>query len=153
MFVIAQRDDSARYRSVKPGFGEAMVVARLAEAAGQEVEWYIWLEGDEPVGWVVVSWTGKPTLRGVPDLSDLFVTPTRRKQGIGTAMLAACEELARARGFTQISLAVNPDHNPRALALYLRLGYRPTGGPKYLDGVYDGNEDWVIDLVKPLGSI
>ena len=100
---------------------------------------------------MVVGWQGKPTLRGVPDLSDLFVTPARRKQGVGTAMIAACEELARARGFTQLSLAVNPDDNPRALALYLRLGFRPTGGPKYLDGVYDGNEDWVIDLVKEIG--
>lgn len=150
MFVIAEWDHSARYTGVKPDFGEAMVVARLAQTAGDSMEWYIWIEGDEPVGWVVITWTGKPTLRGAPDLSDLFVTPARRRQGIGTTMLVACEELARARGYTRLSLAVNPDHNPRALALYLRLGYRPTGGPKYLDGVYDGIEDWVIDLVKEI---
>ncbi len=152
MFVLVDRDDSARYAALKPNFGEAMVVARLAEMVGQPIEWYAWFEGARPVGWVIISWEGKPTLIGVPDLSDLFVTPAYRGQGIGTAMLAACEALARARGFAQISLAVNPDHNVRALALYLRLGYRPTGGPKYLDGVYDGNEDWVIDLVKDLSS-
>jgi GNAT superfamily N-acetyltransferase len=152
MFVIADRDHSARYATVKPNFGEAMVVARLAEMAGKPIDWYVWLQAAQPVGWVMIYWAGKPTLAGVPDLADLFVAPVYRGQGIGTAMLHACEELARARGFAQISLAVNPDDNPRALALYLRLGYRPTGGPKYLDGVYDDYEDWVIDLVKDVNQ-
>jgi hypothetical protein len=38
----------------------------------------------------------------------------------------------------------------RARALYERLGYVATGENSYLDDVYDGDEDWVIDLEKRL---
>jgi RimJ/RimL family protein N-acetyltransferase len=38
----------------------------------------------------------------------------------------AAETLARRRGYQQIGLGVD-DHNHRAAALYLRLGYRETG--------------------------
>jgi hypothetical protein len=45
---------------------------------------------------------------------------------------------------------VNPTENVRAKALYERLGYVPTGERSYVDDVYDGHEDWVIDLEKQL---
>jgi hypothetical protein len=49
-------------------------------------------------------------------------------------------------------LAVNPLLNVRARRLYERLGYRDTGHPAYVDGVSDGVEDWVIDMVKLVAS-
>jgi ribosomal protein S18 acetylase RimI-like enzyme len=42
--------------------------------------------------------------------------------GIGTALIHACEARARARGCREIALSVELD-NPRARALYERLGY------------------------------
>lgn len=49
-----------------------------------------------------------------------------------------------------MSLAVNPNLNPKAKMLYERLGYTQTKTALYLDGIYDGDEDWVIDMVKEL---
>jgi ribosomal protein S18 acetylase RimI-like enzyme len=48
-----------------------------------------------------------------------------RGQGIGAELLAALAELARAEGFRQLSLSVEPA-NP-ALRLYKRSGYRAVG--------------------------
>lgn len=60
------------------------------------------------------------------------------------------EDRARRRGIGRIGLAVNPTENVRARALYERLGYVATGERSYVDDVYDGYEDWVIDLEKEL---
>ena len=49
-----------------------------------------------------------------------------------------------------MGLAVNQTENPRAVKFYQRLGYKHDGGEKYLDGIYDGMEDWVIDMEKEL---
>lgn len=56
-------------------------------------------------------------------LDGIVVDPSLRGQGIGSALMAAFEHLARENGFTSVSLEVI-DTNPRALSLYERLGYR-----------------------------
>jgi ribosomal protein S18 acetylase RimI-like enzyme len=75
--------------------------------------------------------------------------------GIGTALIQACEARARARDCREIALSVELD-NPRARALYERLGYvafdeRDTGWPVIDES---GAETWyptrVADLKKPL---
>lgn len=63
---------------------------------------------------------------GVPTLWQLGTDPQRRSQGFGTALIAALEEQARARGHRQVRLDVETD-NVRARRLYERLGYRATG--------------------------
>jgi ribosomal protein S18 acetylase RimI-like enzyme len=56
----------------------------------------------------------------------LAVHETLQSLGVGTALIAALEERARSAGRTTARLTVEHD-NPRALALYRRLGYRETG--------------------------
>lgn len=58
-------------------------------------------------------------------LDGICVDPAARGLGIGTALLDAATELARARGATSVRLSV-VDSNPRARALYERLGFAPT---------------------------
>ena len=70
--------------------------------------------------------------------------------GAGSMLIHSCEETAKQHGYTEIGLGVNPTKNSRAKKLYERLGYRDVGTPSYLDGVYDGVEDWVIDMKKEL---
>jgi len=53
-------------------------------------------------------------------------------RGVGTAIIAAAEQLARDWGYSAIGLGVGPD-NPRARRLYERLGYREWGGPQVLN--------------------
>lgn len=55
-------------------------------------------------------------------VSDLYVDPAYQGQGIGTALLAQAEALAKALGAPRIELATHAT-NP-ALALYTHLGYR-----------------------------
>lgn len=102
------------------------------------------------VGQVFLSMSGNNTEPGCPNIQDLYVAEARRSQGIGRQLVQRCEVLAASHGFRRLTLAVNPTLNPRALALYQRLGYATTEQAPYLDGVYDGNEDWVIDMAKTL---
>ena len=56
---------------------------------------------------------------------DLYVEPTFRSRGYGTAALFAIEDEARRLGAKAIGLHVF-GHNTRAQALYTRIGYQPT---------------------------
>lgn len=85
-----------------------------------------------------------------PDISDVYVQEEYRGAGFGTALLLEAERRVAGRGHRHVGLSVNPAENGDARRLYERFGYRHDGGEPYLDGVYDGVEDWVIDLVKEL---
>lgn len=38
------------------------------------------------------------------------------------------------------------------MQLYDKLGFKHEGGKKYIDGVYNNVEDWVIDMEKKLSE-
>ena len=103
-------------REEPPGRGFARAMWALQEAGGSTllVAW----DGDRPVG------AGQLDLRGdVPELRNLQVDAAERGRGIGTAIVRAAEErIAPGR----LAVGVGLD-NPRARALYERLGYRGTG--------------------------
>jgi GNAT superfamily N-acetyltransferase len=148
MFLPASIADITKLAKVRRNFDETEILARFDWLATVNVTWYVWWAAQEPLGWVLIQWQGKPTAPGVPDLNDLYVHPDWRSQGIGTQILSVCEQIVSAAGYTKLGLAVNPDLNPRAYLLYQRLGYYAISQDKYLDGVYGGVEDWVIDLEK-----
>jgi GNAT superfamily N-acetyltransferase len=103
-------------RDEPPGRGFARAMWALQEAGGSTllVAW----DGDRPVG------AGQLDLRGdVPELRNLQVDAAERGRGIGTAIVRAAEERV-APG--RLAVGVGLD-NPRARALYERLGYRGTG--------------------------
>ncbi|MFG3258409.1 GNAT family N-acetyltransferase [Streptomyces sp. NPDC048172] len=90
-----------------------------------------------PVGSCEVRWEGcaAPEVQAVhadcPEVNGLGVWPeTLRSLGIGTELIREAERLASGRGCTRIGLGVERN-NPRARALYRRLGYHPT--TPYLD--------------------
>lgn len=62
--------------------------------------------------------------RGSGYIWQVVTHPALRSGGLGTLLASALEETARARGCTVVELGVE-DGNPRALALYERLGYVP----------------------------
>jgi ribosomal protein S18 acetylase RimI-like enzyme len=64
----------------------------------------------------------------IPEISDLNVLPKYRKQGIGTILIKACENIARERGYHKIGLGVGLaiDYGS-AQRLYVKLGYIPDG--------------------------
>jgi ribosomal protein S18 acetylase RimI-like enzyme len=93
--------------------------------------------GGVPVGSGEVLWQGakEPEVRDrfpdCPEINGLAVVPEWQSQGIGTTIIRAAEHLSGQRGCHRIGMGVD-DHNARAAALYVRLGYRDTGC-RYLD--------------------
>ncbi|CAM5473088.1 GNAT family N-acetyltransferase [Streptomyces albus] len=96
-----------------------------------------WID-DVPVGTAQILWQGcaapevQARFPGCPELNGLGIwPPDLRSRGIGTALIRAVEQRVREAGHDLIGLGVDDD-NPRAAALYLRIGYRETGC-RYLD--------------------
>jgi ribosomal protein S18 acetylase RimI-like enzyme len=77
--------------------------------------------------WVDGVVVGTAVLRAGGELGNLHVAEAARGRGAGTALIRLAEQVARERGQTQVTIAVAED-NPRAAALYQRLGYADTGG-------------------------
>ncbi len=97
---------------------------------GESTYLVAWLEG-RPVGHAEMRLTGcdaaevRAARPGCPEINGLGVWPEElRSRGIGTALIRAAEELAAERGITTVGIGVGKD-NPRAAALYARLGYEP----------------------------
>lgn len=59
-------------------------------------------------------------------MKNLSVDPTRRGEGIGTAICTWLESAAQEAGYARIYLGVDTE-NDRARDLYVRLGYQPIG--------------------------
>ncbi len=98
------------------------LVGAMREHGGVEV---LLAEAEEgPVGLVTVVFKFS-TFEAAPTLNvhDVFVEGPRRGEGIGAALLAAVEELARGRGCARVNLEVL-EENP-ARRLYQRAGYTP----------------------------
>lgn len=125
-------------------------INRLDQMAKGEVIYLLAEDNDQIIGHVLLKLSGTETEPGYPDINDLYVLEEKRGQGVGTKLIEAAEIHAKEKGFNKISLAVNPTLNPDAMRLYERLGYKQTETETYLDGVYDGDEDWVVDMTKDL---
>ncbi len=64
----------------------------------------------------------------IPEIQDLYVDHKFRRMGIGRALIAACEELARADGMQEIGIGVGVGSNfGNAQKLYVGLGFVPDG--------------------------
>jgi len=98
---------------------------------------YIMMNTSQPEGTVAVL--RMETHEGAGFIRSVFVEPLYQSLGIGTKLLERAFQMARAEGFQFVGLHVAND-NPRARALYERLGFRP-----YLNG-YEGH----TQMVKPL---
>ena len=86
--------------------------------------------------------TSLPESAHVLGVAGLAVAPGDRRRGVASALLAAAEQHARARGARKLSLRVLSSNAP-AMRLYERLGFRSEGilrdefciGGRYVDDV------------------
>lgn len=150
MIRLANEHDALALKQVRTSLTDDEIKTRLEKQNRDEAE-YLVLETDgQIVSFVFLNWLGKKTLPEYPDMEDLYTKQSERGQGNGTALIMECERLAKKKGFTKIGLAVNPELNDPAYKLYEKLGYRHDGSPAYIDGVYNGIEDWCINMEKKL---
>ncbi len=141
-------NDFDKLREVKPEFDEGTLKKRIEMQSKGEAEFLILEVDDKPVSFVLFKWIGKPTHPEYPDIEDLYTKADARGKGYGSILLYECENLAKKGGYNKIGLAVNPDENDNAHRLYMKLGFKDVGESKYLDGIYNGIEDWAIDMEK-----
>jgi RimJ/RimL family protein N-acetyltransferase len=93
---------------------------------------------DMVVGWCDVLPIDRPTMAhgGVLGVGVLL---EHRGKGIGTALVRAAIDMAKATGLTRIELTVR-EHNERAITLYERLGFVREGLKRKavrIDGHYE----------------
>jgi ribosomal protein S18 acetylase RimI-like enzyme len=137
-----QEEDLDLLETGNPSPGQTRYHDRRFERQQQGASTFLiaWADG-VPIGTGEILWRGcaAPEVHqrfpDCPELNGLHVWPAaRRSHGIGTAIILAAEARTRDRGCHQIGLGVDDD-NPRAAALYRRLGYQETG-LRYLDRYY-----------------
>jgi len=115
-------------RPLRPDETERVLAAGLglARLPRDDGSFYLvaW-DGDEPLGHAHLA------LADPPELQDVEVLPSHRRQGVATALTRAAEREAAARGHAVLTLTVSVD-NEAAQAVYRALGYRDTGAPPKL---------------------
>ena len=139
--VELHRDLRLRALGDSPGsFGETLVEAAqrpttywedltrsVTEPGGHAM--FIAFEGDAPIG----------SAYGLRDqerndggrIGGMWVRAESRRKGVGSALLQAVLDWARACAFTRLALWA-PDQNAAAMALYRRAGFRETGNRRSL---------------------
>jgi ribosomal protein S18 acetylase RimI-like enzyme len=91
-------------------------------------------DGETPCGYAAGFAEDEPEMRDrYFYIAELVVAATHRGRGIGTRLIAALEDVARAQGLARIGIGVLSG-NERVHGLYRRLGYR----------------DYAVKLRKPL---
>jgi GNAT superfamily N-acetyltransferase len=117
-------------------------------AAGRRVI-FVAVDDTGPLGYAQLNFT--PTYQPfrrlkIAEIQDLNVVPAARRQGIGAALIAICEETARTQGAQEIGISVGLLASfGAAQRLYVRLGYMP-------DGTGAAYDDEIIHVgdIKPL---
>ena len=126
----ALRSDFARV--ARDGEGRLLGVAGIKTPRGGLVAGGL-RELAAAYGWPGALWRGpllelteRPLAPNQMLLDGLFVAPAARGRGVGTALVGAVIAEAEGLGLREVRLDV-VDSNPRARALYARLGFVPAG--------------------------
>ena len=83
--------------------------------------------GDEPVGFVMLSWKAeRGPYRGRHFLWRLLIDKRHQRRGIGRAVLTQIVDLVRADGGTELLTSYEPGEG-EPWPFYQRFGFRPTG--------------------------
>jgi diamine N-acetyltransferase len=85
--------------------------------------------GDEPVGFVMLSWNvpaGRPGILGPYFLWRLLIGERHQRRGLGRAVLTQIIDQVRAAGATELLTSYQPGEGG-PWPFYQRFGFRPTG--------------------------
>ncbi len=110
---------------------------RLERQSAGDVTYLIGWNGADPIGHMLVRWTGpndepmRSQLTDCAEIEDFTVVSELRSQGIGRLMMGFAEDEARQRGLRRIGVGVTLD-NLRAKALYKRQGFSGSGFGTYI---------------------
>lgn len=131
----AANQDLQRLKTLADAMGRAKDVdyfeRNLAdmEKGGRVI--FILTAAGQDAGYVILNWRpryGYFRAHDMPEIQDLNVLPSFRRQGLASLLIRHCEGLAAARGCARIgiSFGLHPGFGA-AQKLYVKLGYRPDG--------------------------
>jgi GNAT superfamily N-acetyltransferase len=160
----ARAADLPALTAIKGEGSEVLHRDRLHDAQNPTFRYLVLLEDGEMIGFgcLVIQrpayWSDGADTERLPCIIDLQIKESRRGQGFGFEFIHQIEATAGRSGFKQLFIAVEPLDNPRAFALYRRLGYQQLQPEPYLKaweftdsaGRLHHGEDWLVDMVKPL---
>ncbi|MBI2464645.1 GNAT family N-acetyltransferase [Candidatus Shapirobacteria bacterium] len=144
------KNDFESIKEIKPVIDSVTFDDRILRQAKGDVDFLVLEDNGDLKCFVLLKWKGKDTHPEYPDIEDLYTKASERGKKYGSTLIAECEKMVREKGFNKIGLAVNPNENCSAHKLYKRLGFNDTGEKTYIDGVYNGVEDWCIDMEKSI---
>jgi GNAT superfamily N-acetyltransferase len=127
-------DNREAVRALRVRGGQKRFVAsvsrslRHAAKAPKANPWYRAVYcGDEPVGFVMLSWNArKGPYRGRHFLWRLLIDKRHQRRGIGRAVLTQIVDLVRADGGTELLTSYEPGKG-EPWPFYQRFGFQPTG--------------------------
>jgi GNAT superfamily N-acetyltransferase len=160
----AEASDVPALTTIKGVGSSAIHRDRLRAVQDASFRYLVLLADQEIIGFACLVmrrpeyWSDSGDTRHLPQIVDLKVKESHRGQGYGSEFIRAIEQIAAATGHGQIYISVEPLNNPRAYAIYQRLGYQQLQPEPYRkiwefkdsDGRLHRGEDWVVDMVKQL---
>jgi GNAT superfamily N-acetyltransferase len=114
-------------RRLDAAFAEEYFAELVKDAANGQM--FVAESDGRPIGWVLVHEREGPVFvkddeRRYAYIAELFVEASVRGQGVGQALIAACEAWAKARGYATIQIGYIAG-NARAGRVYVEAGYAP----------------------------
>lgn len=149
---------------IKGAGSQAVHTDRLRDAAQGDLRYMVLEAGGRVVGFALLvfrrppHWSDTADTSRLPQIVDLQIHPNLRGRGYGSIFLEQIERAAAAAGASALYLSVDPVENPRACALYLRLGYQPLQEQPYRSawqfvdsaGQQHSGEEWTVDMKKDI---
>ena len=160
----AEEADVPALTAIKGDGSEVLHRDRLRDAQGTGFRYLILLVDQEILGFgcLVIRrpayWSDAGDTHHLPQIVDLQVNKSHRGHGYGSDFIHIIERIASEAGYRHLYISVEPLNNPRAYALYQRLGYQQIQPEPYRKiwnfqdsaGKMHRGEDWVVDMVKQL---
>ena len=158
----ADESDVPALVAIKGEGSEALHRDRFRQAQGGDIRYLVAVRDREVIGFALLvfrrpaAWSDAADTQHLPHIIDLQVAVSQRGQGYGSAFVRGIEREAARAGYEELYTSCEPAENPRAYALYQRLGYEQLQPEPYLKawefvdsgGERHYGEDWRVDMVK-----
>ena len=152
--------------AIKGENSEAVHRDRLGDAQAPSFRYLVLVVGGAVIGFACLVmrrpayWSDGNDPTHLPQIVDLQVAAEQRSRGYGATFIQVMEQMTVEAGYRYLYISVEPVTNPRAYALYQRLGYQPLHPAPYAKrwtltdsaGTIHQGKAWVVDMRKELAT-
>ena len=131
MIHRASQDDLTSLHEIAHNMGAAKVTDYFEIVLNKQTEGTLTLYMADDQAYVILNEQPKYGFYkrlGIPEIQDLNVIPSARRQGLGESLVRHCETVAKDKGYDQIGISVGLHRGfGAAQRLYARMSYIPDG--------------------------